>query len=158
VATDHGEIDPGKALVVDVDDSGVRVADHAIGRWTFRRIEARLNGIDDIERLDAQLEALSDRARAVVRLALVGTLGVGDDARLREVLDHHGDVLASLSVSEGRSDLALLVDDADLGALGLQGYAHDAAAELAGMAASDGPQRDAARDALRLLYRLSRAS
>jgi hypothetical protein len=94
----------------------------------------------------------------VVRLALVGTLGVGDDARLREVLDHHGDVFASLTVSEGRSDLALLVDDADLGALGLQGYAHDAAAELAGIAAADGPQRDAARDALRLLYRLSRAS
>jgi DNA repair exonuclease SbcCD nuclease subunit len=158
VATDHGEIDPGKALVVDVDDSGVRVADHVIGRWTFRRIEARLNGIDDIERLDAQLEEMPDRARAVVRLALVGTLGVGDDARLREVLDHHGDVFASLTVSEGRSDLALLVDDADLGALGLQGYAHDAAAELAGIAAADGPQRDAARDALRLLYRLSRAS
>lgn len=158
VATDMGEVNPGTALVVTLDGGACEVQEHRLGRWTFRRVEARLDGMDDIERLDAQLEAVPDRARAVVRLSLVGTLGVGEDSRLREVLDHHADVLASLTVSEGRSDLALVVDDDALGSLGLQGYAHDAAAELAQMAAAEGPGQQAARDALRLLYRLARAS
>lgn len=158
VATDMGEVNPGTALVVTLDAGTCDVREHHLGRWTFRRIEARLDGMDDIAGLDAELEAVPDRARAVVRLSLVGTLGVGEDARLREVLDHHGDVLASLTVSEGRSDLALVVDEDALHSLGLQGYAHDAAAELAQMAAVEGPDQRAARDALRLLYRLARAS
>lgn len=158
VATDMGEVNSGTALVVTLDGGACEVQEHRLGRWTFRRIEARLDGMDDIDRLDAELEAVPDRARAVVRLSLVGTLGVAEDARLREVIDHHADVLASLTVSEGRSDLALVVDDHALGALALQGYAHDAAVELAQVAAADGPGQQAARDALRLLYRLARAS
>lgn len=158
VATDHDEVDPGTALVVDLDASGATVAPHRIGRWTFVRIAARLDGADDVERLDAELEAVPDRSRAVVRLALTGALGVAEDARLQQVLDHHGDVLAALTISEGRSDLAVVVDDADIDALGLQGYAREAAAEIAALAASDGPGRDAAHDALRLLHRLTRAS
>lgn len=158
VATDMGEVNSGTALVVALDAAACEVREHRLGRWTFRRIEERLDGLDDIARLDALLEAVPDRARAVVRLSLVGTLGVAEDARLREVLDHHGDVLASLTVSEGRSDLALVVDDGALGSLGLQGYAHGAAAELAHAAAVEGPRQQAARDALRLLYRLARAS
>jgi len=77
VATDMGEVNPGTALVVTLDAGTCDVREHHVGRWTFRRIEARLDGLDDIAGLDAELEAVPDRARAVVRLSLVGTLGVG---------------------------------------------------------------------------------
>lgn len=158
VATDHDEADPGKVLVVDVDATGVAVADHSVGRWTFTRIAARLDGMDDVERLDSSLEAVPGKSRAVVRLGLTGSIGVVEDARLQQVLDHHGEVLGSLTVSEGRSDLAVIIDEADIDALGLQGYARAAAADLAVLAATDGPQREVARDALRLLHRLAGAA
>lgn len=158
VATDHDELDPGKVLVVDVDATGATVTEHAVGRWTFTRIDARLDGMDDVERLDADLEAIPGKSRAVVRMALTGSLGVAEDARLQQVLDHHAEVLGSLTVSEGRSDLAVIIDEADIDALGLQGYARDAAVEIAALAAADGPQRDVARDALRLLHRLAGAA
>ena len=158
VATDHDEADPGKVLVVDVDATGAAVTEHVVGRWAFTRIAARLDGIDDVDRLDAALEAVPAKSHAVVRLALTGSIGVAEDARLQQVLDHHGEVLGSLTVSEGRSDLAVIIDEADIDALGLQGYARDAAAELAALAAAEGPQRDVARDALRLLHRLAGAA
>ena len=158
VATDHDEADPGKVLVVDVDATGAAVTEHVVGRWAFTRIAARLDGIDDVDRLDAALEAVPAKSHAVVRLALTGSIGVAEDARLQQVLDHHGEVLGSLTVSQGRSDLAVIIDEADIDALGLQGYARDAAAELAALAAAEGPQRDVARDALRLLHRLAGAA
>ena len=158
VATDHDEVDPGTVLVVDVDAAGATAHRHVVGRWTFTRIAARLDGMDDVDRLDADLEALPGKSRAVVRLALTGSIGVAEDARLQQVLDHHGEVLGSLTVSEGRSDLAVVIDEADIDALGLQGYARDAAVEIAALAAADGPQQGVARDALRLLHRLAGAA
>jgi len=59
-------------------------------------------------------------------------------------------------VSERGSDLVVFIEEGDLHNLGLKGYAHDAAVEVAALAADEGPQQDAARDALRLLYRLAR--
>lgn len=156
VATGHDQVNPGTALVVDLDASGASVTEHRVGQWQFQRIEARLAGMDDVDRLDAQLDAVPDKARAVVRLALVGALSVAEDARLQQVIRHHADVLAGLTVSEGRSDLAVFVDDDALRGLGLTGYAHDAAAEIAVLAQQEGPRQQAARDALRLLNRLAR--
>jgi DNA repair exonuclease SbcCD nuclease subunit len=158
VATAHDEVNAGTALVVDVDASGASVTEHRVGRWGFRRIAARLSGSDDVERLDAELDAVPDKSCAVVRLALVGALSVAEDARLQQVLDHHRDVLAGLTLSEGRSDLAVFADEQSLADLGLVGYAHDAATEIAAMAEEAGPEQQAARDALRLLNRLARPS
>jgi hypothetical protein len=84
--------------------------------------------------------------------------GMADDARLRAMLSHHEDLFASLTVSEGRSDLAVVAEDADLESLGLSGYARDAADELVALAAGDDPRAAAAQDALRLLYRLTSTS
>ena len=50
----------------------------------------------------------------------------------------------------------VFIEEGDLHNLDLKGYAYDAAAEVAALAAVEGPQQDAARDALRLLYRLAR--
>ncbi len=156
VATDHGELDPGNVLVVTVDGLSVSVAPRRVGQWSFRRIEARLDGVDDVLRLDAELAAIADKRRTIVRLSLVGALTLSEDAELHRALDDHADVFASLTTSDGRSDLALMVEEGDLQHLGLQGYAHAAAAEIAEAASIPGPDQQAARDALRLLYRLTR--
>jgi len=155
MATDHDQPGAGTALVVECGTSGVEVDEHRVGRWRFERIEARMAGADDVERLDARLHALPDKPRAVVRLSLVGALSVAEDARLQEVIALHRDVLAGLTVSEGRSDLSVFVDDDGLRALGLTGYARDAAEELAALVEADGDAAVAARDALRLLSRLA---
>ncbi|MBJ7366617.1 MAG: exonuclease SbcCD subunit D, partial [Thermoleophilia bacterium] len=156
VATDYGEVDPGQALVVRIEGTEVQVQAHRVGAWNFVRSSVRLESLDDVEALDASLTAIHDKARTIVRLDLVGALGIGEDARLQAVLDDHQDVLASLTVSERGSDLVVFIEEGDLHNLGLKGYAHDAAVEVAALAADEGPQQDAARDALRLLYRLAR--
>ncbi len=156
VATDYGEVDPGHALVVRIEGTEVQVEAHRVGAWTFVRRGVRLESLDDVEALDASLTAIPDKARTIVRLDLVGALGIGEDARLQAVLDDHRDVLASLTVSERGSDVVVFVEEGDLHNLGLKGYAYDAGAELAALAADEGPQQIAARDALRLLYRLAR--
>ena len=137
VATDYGEVDPGQALVVRIEGAEVQVQAHRVGAWTFVRSSVRLESLDDVEALDASLKAIPDKTRTIVRLDLVGALGVGEDARLQAVLDDHQDVLASLTVSERGSDLVMFIEEGDLHNLGLKGYAYDAAAEVAALAADE---------------------
>jgi DNA repair exonuclease SbcCD nuclease subunit len=158
VATDHGEVNPGRVLVVDLAGREPAVSEHIVGAWTFQRIEARLDDADDIDALGDLLGSVPDKQRTVARLSLAGALGMADDARLRAMLAHNEDLFASLTISEGRSDLAVVAEDADLDSLGLSGYARDAADELAALAAGDDPRAAVAQDALRLLYRLTSAS
>ncbi len=155
VATDHGELDPGNVLVVEIVDGGVTASPRRVGDWTFVRREARFAGPDDVDALQHELDALPDKARTVVRLDLVGALSVPEEARLRAMLAGHEDLFASLTVSERGSDLAVIAADDDLSALGLSGYALAAAEEIAAAAGQEGPQQQAARDALRVLYRLA---
>ena len=157
VATDHGEVSPGNVLVVTLGDGAPAVEARQVGDWVFTRIEARLDGLDDVERLGADLEALPDKQRTIVRLALVGAVGMGEDALLQDIIDHNRDLFASLTISEGRSDLAVYVEDGDLHNLGLVGYSYEAAEEIVALSGPEGPQQQAAQDALRLLYRLTRA-
>ena len=156
VATDYGEVDPGNVLVVDIDAEGVRATARRVGEWTFVRREVRLAGAGDVDALDADLAALPDKARTVVRLDLIGALTPAEDARLDAMLADQADLFAALTRSERGSDLAVVAHDDDLDALGLSGYAQSAAGEIAAIAAGDGPDHEAARDALRLLYRLAR--
>ena len=156
VATDYGEVDPGNVLVVDIDAEGVRATARRVGEWTFVRREVRLAGAGDVDALDADLAALPDKARTVVRLDLIGALTPAEDARLDAMLADQADLFAALTRSGRGSDLAVVAHDDDLDALGLSGYAQSAAGEIAAIAAGDGPDHEAARDALRLLYRLAR--
>ncbi len=156
VATDYGEVDPGNVLVVDIGDEGVRADARRVGDWAFVRREVRLGCVGDIDALDAELALLPDKARTVVRLDLIGAITPSEDAHLEAMLADQADLFAALTRSERGGDLAVVAHDDDLHALGLSGYAHSAAEEIAAIAAGDGPDREAARDALRLLYRLAR--
>jgi hypothetical protein len=104
------------------------------------------------------LEDISDKARTIVKLSLVGQLSLADMNRLETTLRHASDLLGALERWERRSDLVVLPDDDDFGALGLSGFAADGLEDLRSLGAGGGDDAVAARDALALLYRLAHAS
>ncbi|WP_238154329.1 metallophosphoesterase family protein [Ornithinimicrobium sufpigmenti] len=173
--TDWREQRPGEVLVVDVEPGPagsrgrVEVRPQRVARWTYRALARRVDSDDDLEALDRELGALPDKERTVLRLGLHGTLGLAQHARLEEILERHADLLAALHRPEQHNDVVLVGDD-DLGELGLGGFLASALEEIRGVAAAgDGPSPEAgafrpglpddegsARDALSLLYRLTR--
>jgi DNA repair exonuclease SbcCD nuclease subunit len=148
--TDYDEIDPGNVLLVDVSTDAVSVRRQSIGTWQFRLERFDLAGAADCARLQSWLHAIEDKARTIVKLALVGQLSLAEKAQLDGIIDHHTDLLAALETWERRSDLVVLPDDGDLEHLGLSGFAREALEDLRVLASNE----VAARDALGLLYRL----
>ncbi len=154
--TDFREERPGHVLVVALDAEGaVEVTPHPVGTWRFLRHEAALTGEADLDALDALLDEQPDKARTIVRLALVGQLSLAEKARLDAVLAHHQDLFASLEGWDRRIDLVVLPDDADFDDLDLQGFAGEAVADLRATAAGEGAEARSAQDALALLVRLA---
>lgn len=154
--TDFREEDPGNVLIVTISEDGaVEVSPRRVGTWRFLRHEAALTGEADLDALDAFLDAQPDKARTIVRLALVGQLCLGEKARLDGILAHHGDLFASLEGWERRIDLVVLPDDADFDGLDLHGFAREAVADLRARAGGEGPEAREAQDALALLVRLA---
>ena len=151
--TDYTEVDPGNVLIVDLDADNVDVAVQKIGTWHFVRRDWEVSADADIDALDEWLSALDDKDRTVARVSIVGQVSVAQKARVDSVLDHNAELLAALEPWEQRSDLAVLLDEADLDNLGLSGFGHEALLDLQEMAES-GEQTVAARNALALLYRL----
>lgn len=156
--TDFTEVDPGNVLVVDLDHHGVRVQPTAVGNWRFVLGEFDVTGSDDCDRVESFLAAIDDKARTIVKLALVGQLSLAEKAHLDEVLEHHQDLLGSLQTWERRSELVVLPDGEDFESLQLTGFAGDALEDLRRAAAGDDEVAVTARDALGILYRLGRAT
>jgi DNA repair exonuclease SbcCD nuclease subunit len=153
-ATRHREQDAGGVLVVSLESPVPQVRWRKVGQWQFVRRQFALSSGDDVEAFDADLAQMADKETTVLRLDLSGALTVGEDARLHEVLDLRRDVFGSLTVSDRTYDVAVITGEDDLAALGLSGYALEAAQEIAAAADGDGPDARVARDALRLLHRL----
>ena len=155
--TDYVEIDPGNALVVELDPGDIKVESRRVGTWAFvHEHEGRVvTGGADIDALEEWLASLDGKERTILKLSLVGQLSLAQKARLDELIDHHSDLLAAVEVGERRSDLVVLPDDADVDDLGLSGFAQEALGDLRELAES-GEQAVVARDALALLHRLAR--
>jgi len=154
--TDWNEVAPGFVLVVDVDDTRVDVAARPVARWRFvRRRGVPLAGAADLELLEAELAALPDKGRCILRLDFEGTLDLRGMAQLEAILEHARDVFACVDVWEPDNRLAVLPADGDFDALGLSGFAARAVAGLRERAAATGEDAGAARDALALLVRLA---
>jgi len=149
------EIEPGNALIVELDGSEIAVTPHPIARWKFHTIETDLRTTDDIERLESALSDLGDKSVSIVQLVLVGQLSLGDKIRLDTALEHFSDLFASLNTWERHSDLVVLPDDEDFTSLGLSGFAQAALNDLVELATEDGEETVTAREALGLLYRLA---
>ena len=152
------EVEPGYVLVVELGGDDISVEPHAVGRWTFHSLEADLRGADDIDRLETTLAEISDKPESIMQLSVIGQLSLAEKIRFDALLDHFSDLLASLSIWERHSELAVLPDDDDFASLGLSGFAHDALDDLVALAQGDGEDASAAMDALGLLYRLSGAA
>ena len=154
--TDYDEIEPGNALVVDVDANSVSVERRRVGTWEFSSRDWQIAGDADIDALEEWLSSLANKDRCIVKLGLVGQVSLAQRARLDGILKHGVDLLAALETWERRSDLVVVPDSLDVDRLGLSGFARDALEELSGKAEL-GEESLVARDALALLYRLAGA-
>ncbi|MDF0530335.1 metallophosphoesterase [Tsukamurella sp. 8F] len=156
---DHIEPDSGSVLLVDtdtVDDSGMVTPEPIpVGTWAFRSREMTLGSSADVERAAAELAALPDKDRTVLKLAFTGTLDLAAKAALDGELDSLRARFAAVEAWPQRTDLAVLPGHDEFAALELTGPAAASADELTGIARGHGADAEDASAALALLYRLA---
>lgn len=161
---DNVEVNSGRVLEVTLSgaaggERAVDVAEHRVGQWAFTAFRRDVNNADDLAALRADLGALPNKSRTVVRLGLVGALGLADHAEYLALVEEFSERLAALHFWDRYHDLSVIADPSDVAALGLTGYAAEAAAELVDRARStDAEDAAAARAALSLLFRLAGAN
>ncbi len=150
--TDFDEEAPGHALLVTLDDSlRATVEPFAVQTWRFLRLRVELSTGADVDALRATLAAVSDKERTVLRLELAGHLDFDAWLALDACASEQGELFAALD----RVDAGLaLADNALDHPTDLTGWPADAANSLAARASRE----PAARDALLLLHRLTRAA
>ncbi len=153
VATAFDEQDPNKALLVELGgEAGCRVESLNIGNWTFIAEHRRLDGPDDVLQFSQWLDNLPDKECTIIKAGFEGSISLGAAAMLDDVMQSKADLFASLRLRERTTDLAVVPDQMDQDSVSLSGYARAAWQELLEQANSGD---NAARDALRLCYRLS---
>ena len=127
-----------------------------VGTWQFVRRDFDVTGTEDCQKVEHFLEDISDKARTIVKLSLVGQLSLADMDRLESALDHAADLLGALERWERRCDLVALPDDDDFGGLGALGVRRGRSRGSPPPRGAAGDDALTARDALGLLYRLAR--
>jgi DNA repair exonuclease SbcCD nuclease subunit len=155
--TDFDEVDPGKVLVVELEDGRCSADAVDVATWRFVKEIRDLNGPGDVDGLESWFAEQPAKDRTIVRLGLVGTLPLRDGARLDGILDHARDLFASVEVWDRDSELVVLPDEEDFSDLELSGFASQTVTELRALAESAGADAAPAQGALALLYRLSGA-
>lgn len=149
--TDCGEIDPGNALVVTLENGDCTVEVVHVGQWQMVQLTVELDGTHGIAKVEQAVEALPDKPRTYLRLGVVGTLDIVSMTALEVLLDSLGQVFAGVSRWAPTWDVRPLPDDDALSDLGLTGAAQSAMADLHARARY-GDQTAAA--ALALMHRL----
>lgn len=155
--TARREVDPGNALVVDLDGDVPSVEKVRVGAWTFAEHEAELTHDDDLDALSASIDAYENKDRTALWLRLRGSLTVTQRARLDDVIEAAADVYAAVTLADAGDDLVVVPDGHDFGDLALVGASKSAVDELIQLAGSDAGDARAAQDALGLLHRLTRS-
>ena len=157
--TDYVEVDPGNVLLVELDADRCTVESRRVSTWAFERVERQLSSEADIEMLESLLDAVTDKERTVLKLALIGQVTLAQHDRLDRLLEHCTNRFAAVETWERRSDLHVLPDDAEAETFGLSGFAAEALGELRELGqSSDDAEAAEARDAMALLYRLTRSA
>ena len=158
--TARREIDPGNALVVEIDPAAsgaVCVEKVRVGAWQFSEHEAELTHDDDLDVLAATLDAYEHKDRTALWLRLRGSLTVTQRARLDDIIEAAADVFAAITLADSGDDLVVVPDGHDFGDLALVGASKSAVDDLVHLAGSDAGDARTAQDALGLLYRLTRS-
>ncbi|MDN5853885.1 MAG: metallophosphoesterase [Actinomycetia bacterium] len=155
--TARREIDPGNALIVDLDADVPNVEKVRVGAWTFAEHEAELTHDDDLVALESALGERVDKDRTALWLRLRGSLSVTQRARLDDIIEAAADVHAAVTLADAGNDLVVVPDGHDFGDLALGGASSSAVDELVHQAGSDATDARVAQDALGLLYRLTRS-
>ena len=155
VATDFGEDQPNRALVVELGFESVSVTARAVGAWAFVRKAFDVNGAEEVDLVGEWLGGIEDKRTTVVKLSFIGTLNLTQKARLDSVLEHYADLFAALETWERQTELVVLPDEQDLQELGLTGFAAATLEELRAQASTGSEQAAVAQDAMSLLYRLA---
>ncbi len=156
--TAYPEEDPGNVLFVDLATDPPAVERIPVGTWHFHLVARSVDGDDDLDRLLADLDAIPDRSRAIVKVKVDGVLTLGQAARLERELEDRAEVVGALEFPERHRDIQVAPDAADIAELPLTGYAAIARDRLLERSASDRDDAQAATDALGLLVRLSEGS
>jgi DNA repair exonuclease SbcCD nuclease subunit len=153
--TSPDEEGAGDVLVVALDRDTIEVERRRVGTWAFRRLRADFTADDDVATFAATLQSIPDKERTVLRLALTGTLTIQGNAALEAALATAADTFAGVTLSERRSDLAVMPAELDFAGLELAGFARAALDELRAGAEGRGAEAAASRDALALMVRLA---
>lgn len=149
-ATRFKEKEPGNALVVTLEAPGEppQVKSHRVGTHHWVQKDYSLRAPEDVAALDGWLEQVPDKRAHLVELFLEGSLTLGDNEALRQVLDRQGGRLAWLRVRE--EQLHVLLNEDELDHIARDGWVREVVDDLKARAAGD----PTAQAALRLLYEL----
>lgn len=150
-----GETNSGNVLVVTASKGHAEVEEVRVGNWVFEALFREVTSDEDIEEFLDILRAYPDKSRTVIKYGLRGTITLEQNRRLEEGIAELEDVFASLKPRDRTTDLVLEPDDEELSNLSVAGYAAEALSELVD-AVTDGPASEVDRDALNLMFRLSR--
>lgn len=156
--TARREVDPGNALVVDLDGAESPVVERVrVGAWTFAEHAAELTHDDDLAEIESVLEKREHKDRTALWLRLRGSLTVTQRARLDDIIEDAADIYASVLFADAGNDLVVVPDSQDFGDLALVGASRSAVDELVHQAGAETTDARVAQDALGLLYRLTRS-
>jgi DNA repair exonuclease SbcCD nuclease subunit len=153
--TSYVEDDAGTALLVDLGVDPPAVERHEVGTWSFHELVQPVDSAQDLDTLEARLDAIPEPARAIVKVKLEGTLDLRLVARLDALLEDRALRFGAFEHPARHRDVAVRASDDDLAELPLTGYAADARDALRARAAGDGGDAEVATDALGLLLRLA---
>lgn len=150
-----GEINSGNVLVVTAAKGEVEVEQIRIGHWVFEALHRNITSDEDVQEFLSTLRAYPDKSRTVIKYGLTGTITLEQNRTLEEGLADLEDVFASLKPRDRTTDLVLEPGDEELSNLAVTGYAAEALRELTD-AVTEGLSSQTDRDALNLMFRLSR--
>ncbi len=152
--TDFGEDGAGYVQVVELDGDKVIATPVRVGQWRFiEKDRVDINSVGDMEALRRMLESLDQKERTVLRLNLVGSISLTQEAILLQSLDTIREVFATFQIKD--DGLLVLPDDADFSSLGFSGFAEATISRLREKMVGEVIEKGTtARDALMLLVRL----
>lgn len=152
VATAFDEVQPNQALLVTLDKQQCQTQALATGAWQFIAEHRDINSSDDVAELRQWLAALPNKETTALKIGFTGTVNLATDAQLATLLEQQAPLFASLKRRDRTSDLAILPDAMDQDSVSLSGYALSTWNDLQQQALGGD---STAKDAMRLLYRLS---